>query len=73
MRVIKKTWTSTDLRIIEWNPPRSNNDNLESVVSSIRIEVKSIVSGKRIQNLSEQESQAVNNLKSRNDIVIKQA
>ncbi|XP_071149216.1 uncharacterized protein [Mytilus edulis] len=57
----------------EWNPPRSKNDNLESFISSIKTEVKSSVSGKRLRNLSEQESQAINNLKSRDDIVIKQA
>ncbi|XP_063398914.1 uncharacterized protein LOC134683533 [Mytilus trossulus] len=57
----------------EWNPPRSKNDNLESFISSIKTEVKSSVSGKHLRNLSEQESQAINNLKSRDDIVIKQA
>ena len=37
----------------EWNPPRSKNDNLESFISSIKTEVKSSVSAKRLRNLSE--------------------
>ncbi|XP_071178020.1 uncharacterized protein [Mytilus edulis] len=57
----------------EWNLPRSKNDNLEPFISSIKTEVKSSVSGKRLRNPSEQESQAINNLESRDDIVIKQA
>ncbi|XP_071141774.1 uncharacterized protein [Mytilus edulis] len=57
----------------KWNPPKSKNDNLESFITSVKAEVRSSISGKQVKNISKSESQAMINLKDRNEIVIKQA
>ncbi|XP_063415986.1 uncharacterized protein LOC134697633 [Mytilus trossulus] len=56
-----------------WNPPKSKNDNLESFITSVKAEVRSSISGKQVRNISKSESQAMINLKDRDEIVIKQA
>ncbi|CAG2243420.1 unnamed protein product [Mytilus edulis] len=57
----------------KWNPPKSKNDNLESFITSVKAEVRSSISGKQVRNISKSESQAMINLKDRDEIVIKQA